>query len=103
MCKKRETLIYKVSLGFNDLFFTKFKHIEFRTGCRRRCRPQAGQVRPEFGGAARRAARCCRRAAVVPGRAVADIVVAVQAGSLRRKARCCRCFAVRRAFSFRCR
>ena len=24
MCKKRETLLYKVSLGFNDLFFTKF-------------------------------------------------------------------------------
>ena len=32
MCKKkRETLLYKVSLGFNDLFFKKFKYIEFRT------------------------------------------------------------------------
>lgn len=35
MCKKRETLLYKVSLGFNDLFFKKFKYIEFRTGYRR--------------------------------------------------------------------
>ena len=32
MCKKRETLLYKVSLGFNDLFFTKFKYTEFRRG-----------------------------------------------------------------------
>ena len=29
MCKKRETLLYKVSLGFNDLFFTKFKYTEY--------------------------------------------------------------------------
>ena len=30
MCKKRETLLYKVSLSFNDLFFKKFKYIEFK-------------------------------------------------------------------------
>ena len=49
MCKKRETLLYKVSLGFNDLFFTKFKYTEFKREYRRRCLQQGLPVRLELG------------------------------------------------------
>ena len=50
MCKKRETLLYKVSLDFNDLFFTKFKYIEFRRVCHRQYHRQGLSVELEVVG-----------------------------------------------------